>query len=142
MPLFFPVFGLLHWVDRIILALRKRGLHVFCVIVETPFDLIPNKGLPHYTLKRYCYEIYVFIVVIAKGCESERWDLGVKNLRKIFFGIGPQRARAGTPGHAMRRRAAFDIQVWSLNQARKKLGGRGPFQENGTPNLLYYPRNG
>ena len=57
--------------------------------METLFDLIPNKGLPHYILKRYCYGIYVFIVVIAKGVEGERWDLGVKNLRKIFFGIGP-----------------------------------------------------
>ena len=142
MPLFFPVFGLLHWVDRIILALRKRGLHVFCVIVETPFDLIPNKGLPHYTLKRYCYEIYVFIVVIAKGCESERWDLGVKNLRKIFFGIGPQRARAGTPGHAMAQRPSFGIQVWSQKQAKKKLGGRGPFQENRHQTPTYSPRNG
>ena len=65
--------------------------------METPFDLIPNKGLPHYTLKRYCYEIYVFIGVIAKGCESERWDLGVKNLRKIFFGDRPTAGACGHP---------------------------------------------
>ena len=139
MPLFFPVFGLLHWVDRIILALRKRGLHVFCVIVETPFDLIPNKGLPHYTLKRYCYEIYVFIGVIAKGCESERWDLGVKNLRKIFFGIGPQRARAGTPGHAMAQESSFGIQVWSQKQARKKIGGKGTISGKWHPQPALLP---
>ena len=107
--------------------------------METPFDLIPNKGLPHYTLKRYCYEIYVFIGVIAKGCESERWDLGVKNLRKIFFGIGPQRARAGTPGHAMTRRAAFGIQVWSLNQARKKIGGKGTISGKWHPQRALLP---
>ena len=71
--------------------------------METPFDLIPNKGLPHYTLKRYCYEIYVFIVVIAKGVEGERWDLGVKNLRKIFF---RDRPTAGACGHPRTRYGA------------------------------------
>ena len=107
--------------------------------METPFDLIPNKGLPHYTLKRYCYEIYVFIGVIAKGCESERWDLGVKNLRKIFFGIGPQRARAGTPGHAMAQRPSFGIQVWSQKQARKKIGGKGTISGKWHPQPALLP---
>ena len=109
------------------------------MIAETPFDLIPNRGLPHYTLKRYCYEIYVFIGVIAKGCESERWDLGVKNLRKIFFGIGPQRARAGTPGHAMAQRPSFGIQVWSQKQARKKIGGKGTISEKWHPKPALLP---
>ena len=135
MPLFFPVFGLLHWVDRIILALRKRGLHVFCVIVETLFDLIPNKGLPHYTLKRYCYEIYVFIGVIAKGCESERWDLGVKNLRKSGRVRAPQ-------DMLWRRDLLLVFRFGARNRLEKKLGGRGPFQENRLQTPAYSPRNG